>query len=661
MLSQIQKIFFGILYDNINQLLGCSAEDNKEIISNGSITNQESDLLINIYDDSFVLKRIHGGTLNYKSGSKVHIDSFFCSQIPVTQRLWKSIMRYNPSFFEGLNNPVENVNWLDAILFCNRLSSELSLEEYYIIDGETVSLKKGANGFRLPTYHEWIWCNDNSDNGNIEDYAWILSNSDNRTHPVGQLNANENGLYDFLGNVWEWCWNAKIVGNLYHTGEFFNPTEPNEGDMRICMGGAYNEKNVGARRSTSKGFEDNDCGLRVVCNEIVEDKTCTEVLTEEDIRIKLKKAKQHLNRKEYDSALFLFKILAANNCKEAFDNLGDIYYFGHGISKSIDRAESYYRKGAEAGIASSQLWLGQILMNRGENEEAFSWLLKSASQGQGWAQFLVGELYEKGMGTKRNMEQAIYWYRMSAKNHTNYYHRNSEEALVRLGIQVYENYMGEVSKVDVNMNMSAEEQYEQGHWWVFDERTPENFAYLIASAENGYPQAQKDLGDIYCSSDAQSYGFYDEVKSKEWYSRAFDGFMKLAKEGDMEAMEELGDMYRKGNGLVEKNIELAEMYYRIGAEKGHDGCQLWLGQVLREKGQMEEALKWLQKSGEQGQGWAAYLVGLMYENGEGAQRDRSKAVEWYTKSANTRNLYADNARSALRRLGEPVPDKEDDW
>ena len=137
--------------------------------------------------------------------------------------------------------------------------------------------------------------------------------------------------------------------------------------------------------------------------------------------------------------------------------------------------------------------------------------------------------------------------------------------------------------------------------------------------------------------------------------------MKLVKEGDTEAMQEIGDMYRDGNCLIEKNIELAEMYYRMGAEKEHDGCQLWLGQVLREKGQKEEAIKWLQKSGEQGQGWAAYLVGLMYENGEGTQIDMSKAIEWYTKSAKTTNLYAENARKALRRLGEPVPDKSDDW
>ena len=77
--------------------------------------------------------------------------------------------------------------------------------------------------------------------------------------------------------------------------------------------------------------------------------------------------------------------------------------------------------------------------------------------------------------------------------------------------------------------------------------------------------------------------------------------------------------------------------------------------MLRNKGLKEEALAWLLKSGEKGQGKTAFLVGQMYENGEGTQKDMSKAIEWYTKSAKNYNNGAD-ARKALERLGQPVPE-----
>ena len=63
------------------------------------------------------------------------------------------------------------------------------------------------------------------------------------------------------------------------------------------------------------------------------------------------------------------------------------------------------------------------------------------------------------------------------------------------------------------------------------------------------------------------------------------GFLEEVEKGKTLAMEEIGDMYRKGNSVVAQNTDLAEKYYRMGAEKDNNGCQLWLGQILREKGQ----------------------------------------------------------------------------
>ena len=216
-------------------------------------------------------------------------------------------------------------------------------------------------------------------------------------------------------------------------------------------------------------------------------------------------------------------------------------------------------------------------------------------------------------------------------------------------------YMESVSKVQINQYSPAETLYHKGQRWFF-RKEPIELAYLIASAEKGYAKAQSMLGKIFASKDAKELNIYDEELSKKWYSKAHEGFMKLVEEGNLNAMEEMGHLYRVGNLLYAKDTVLAEKYYRMGAEKGSAGCQLWLGQFLREKGLKEEAFAWLLKSGEKGQGWSAFIVGQMYENGEGTPKDMSKAIEWYTKSAKSENLHAKEARQALERLGQPVPE-----
>lgn len=359
-----------------------------------------------------------------------------------------------------------------------------------------------------------------------------------------------------------------------------------------------------------------------------------------------------------DDALICFEEAAKGDDVDALYSLS--WYYFHNKEDYV-LAEKYARRGAAFGNKECQWVLGEILYESGRTDEAFASFIKSAEQGDGRAAFKVAYMYENGEGTMVDFDNAVYWYRNATKNKWYYKaQEDAEKALKRLGVPLYDNYIELVNQVKISKNMSAEELYEEGHEWMYD-RMPEQLAYLIASAEMGYTQAQKDLGYIFCSTEAKSLGFFDEKKSKEWYTKAFDGFLKQVEVGEVFAMEELGDMYRNGNSVVKKDITLAEKYYRMGAEKGSDGCQLWLGQVLREKGEYKEALQWLIESGKQGQGWSAYLVGQMYENGEGTEVDMAKAIEWYTKSAKTRNGYAVNARRALRRLGQSVPTNDDLW
>lgn len=108
----------------------------------------------------------------------------------------------NPSIFKGDNLPVESVDWSEANSFCAKLS-----------------IKEGRK-YRLPTESEWEYaCRAGAktrfyfgdDNNLLDQYAWFANNSGGTTHPVGLKKPNAYGLYDMLGNVYEWCFDYYSV------------------------------------------------------------------------------------------------------------------------------------------------------------------------------------------------------------------------------------------------------------------------------------------------------------------------------------------------------------------------------------------------------------------------------------------------------------------
>jgi len=361
-----------------------------------------------------------------------------------------------------------------------------------------------------------------------------------------------------------------------------------------------------------------------------------------------KKGKELYKLGRINEALELYVMAAEGGNTDALSALAYYYY-----RKDNKQAEHYARCGANLGDEACQLWLGQILYELNNKEESLSWLIKSAEQGQGWAAYIVGGMYENGDGIPANMEQAVHWYRKSAMT-TNSYASNAKEALNRLGESLYEEgYMVMVNRVSVPKYMSGQELYQTALHWHYDQ-TPKQFAYLIESAEKGYPDAQNMLGKALVSEDAKHLGIYNEELSKKWLKKAFDAYLKLSEQDDIDALYDLGTIYREGNSIVQKDLTMAIGYYRKGAVKDCKNCQLWLGQLLVQTGNKKEALEWFEKAGNQGQGWAAFLAGQMHELGEGTPVNIDKAIEFYKKASITTNAKARDARSALRRLGQNV-------
>ena len=122
--------------------------------------------------------------------------SWLMGKYPVTQEQYETLMNNNPSHFRGIDRPVEYVSWNDAQEFCRKAST---------VTGKQVRLPSEIEweyAVRAGTTTEYFFGNDAQD---LDKYAWYDHNSNGQTHPVGTKEPNPWGLYDMLGNVWEWC------------------------------------------------------------------------------------------------------------------------------------------------------------------------------------------------------------------------------------------------------------------------------------------------------------------------------------------------------------------------------------------------------------------------------------------------------------------------
>ena len=226
--------------------------------------------------------------INENGGDLITVPGFHIGRFPVTQGQWYAVMGNTPSFFTGANVwgggtapetferddlPVEQVSWYDVLVFANRLSIQDGLQPAYRINNSTdpddwgdiptasdadwndVEIVAGANGWRLPTEHQWEFAAKGgrlsagftgtdsdtyfifSGSDDADEVAWYSGNSGNRTHPVGEKEPNELGLYDMSGNVWEWAWDRRTP----------------EGVTRVQRGGSWGNAEASSRSALQDG------------------------------------------------------------------------------------------------------------------------------------------------------------------------------------------------------------------------------------------------------------------------------------------------------------------------------------------------------------------------------------------------------------------------
>ncbi|MFE9320580.1 formylglycine-generating enzyme family protein [Nocardia sp. NPDC052278] len=187
----------------------------------------------------------------------VEVAEFRLAAFPITQSQYEQITGEVPSAARGDRLPVEGVSWFDAIRFCNGLSSAAGLPPVYRVHDDAVEWDADSDGYRLPTEAEWEYaCRAGTSGpryGELDEIAWYRENSAEHVHEVGGKLPNAWGLYDMLGNVWDWCW------DIYDAEVYAS--------YRVLRGGGWSDEKwscrASVRRRSHPTYRIDDVGFRV--------------------------------------------------------------------------------------------------------------------------------------------------------------------------------------------------------------------------------------------------------------------------------------------------------------------------------------------------------------------------------------------------------------
>ncbi len=178
-----------------------------------------------------------------KTFRAVDLRGFDIAAVPVTWELYSHVCGVRVPSGENPAAPAHSVSWLEAVRWCNALSLSFGVTPAYTVKGDQVDWAVGADGFRLPTEAEWEWACRAGTTGphydSLSKIAWTDADSVSSAQPVGQKQPNGFGLFDMLGNVWEWCW------------DYSDPAR--YADYRVIRGGGWADKHWSVRASVRRG------------------------------------------------------------------------------------------------------------------------------------------------------------------------------------------------------------------------------------------------------------------------------------------------------------------------------------------------------------------------------------------------------------------------
>ena len=203
---------------------------------------------------------------NEKPRHSVTLSDFYICKYEVTQELWQAVMGSTPTEHggwtaekgKGDKYPAYNIIWNDCQTFIQKLNAKTGLKFRLLTEAEWEYAARGGNKSKGYTY---------SGGNALDEVAWYKDNSNNTNHVVMQKTANELGLYDMTGNVWEWC--SDWYGATYYTESAgaSNPIGPSTGSNRVIRGGGWSTVaslcRVSGRGGSTPDYRYNGIGFRL--------------------------------------------------------------------------------------------------------------------------------------------------------------------------------------------------------------------------------------------------------------------------------------------------------------------------------------------------------------------------------------------------------------
>ena len=340
--------------------------------------------------------------------------------------------------------------------------------------------------------------------------------------------------------------------------------------------------------------------------------------------------------------------------------IGKMHCYGLGTEQDHEKAFDWFLKSATEGNKFAQYSLANLYYYGNDVErdlsQAFLWYQKSSSQGQPYASYAIAQMYNKGEYVCQSEEIAQRYYKdalsgflkLESKDQAddNLYYKLGYMFKKGLGTGIDMDKAIDYFKRSAEMN-NKNGLYEYGKALLLGEHISQDKKKAVKLLEKAIKleniNAKRFLALEYIS---------DEHLDQD-IDKGFAMLTECADSGDNFACYKLGKIYFKGD-IVLQDLDKAEKYL-LSAED-NEFTQYAFGKLYlqKEKYDILKAVDCFEKSADKNV-WSSYQLGRLYLFGaEGLEKDKTKAVEWLTKSANNGNEYAQNMLNNMAQFENAV-------
>ena len=326
--------------------------------------------------------------------------------------------------------------------------------------------------------------------------------------------------------------------------------------------------------------------------------------------------------------------------------IGKMFCYGLGTEQDYEKAFEWFERSAKQKNKFAQFSLANLYYYgsgvKKDLSQAFLWYQRSSSQGQPYAAYSIAQMYRYGEYVTKDNDTAQRYYQqaLSAFLKIESDDMANDDLFYKLG-QMFKLGLGtdsDVTKAIEYFRCSAEMNnknglFEYGKALLIGEHIPQNTDSAVKLLEKAVKLK---------NSNAKRFLSLEYISGEHLEQDIEKGIALLtecADSGDVIASYRLGKIYLQGE-IMSQNLDKAEKYLLLAADNEYTQYALAKLYLQEEKYDIQKAVNYFEKSADKNH-WASYQLGRIYLFGaKDIERDKEQAIEWFTKSANDGNEYA---------------------